>query len=164
MTELIRSWVFGLTGVAFINAIAMTLAPKGKSRAIVGLTCGLVTVVALIAPILDFDYEVYALHVTRLDTTLEERVEEILIGQERLADKIIRERSQAYILDKANSLDIVYLTIEVETAQSSYGVIYPQEIWLSGRYTEEQRQKLGDFLSGTFGIPAERQHWSVANE
>ena len=164
MTELIRSWVFGLTAVAFINAIAMSLTPKGKSRAVVGLTCGLVTVVALIAPILEFDYEAFALHMAGPEITLDERVAEMAIEQERLTDLIIRERSEAYILDKANSLDIADLTVRVDTTLSSYGVIYPYEVWLWGTYTNEQRQKLGDFLTGTFGIPAQRQHWSVAHE
>ena len=164
MTEFIRSWVMGLVSVAFINAIAMSLAPKGKSRAVVGLTCGLVTVVALIAPILDFDYEAHALHIAGPETTWDDWVDEMAIEQERLTNLIIRERSEAYILDKANSLDIADLTVRVDTITSSYGVIYPYEVWLTGAYTQEQRQKLGDFLTGIFGIPAQRQYWSVAHE
>ena len=164
MTDLIGSWVMGLASAAFINAIAMSLAPKGKSRAIVGLTCGLVTLVALIAPILEFDYEVHALHIAGPEITWDEWVDEMSIEQERLTNLIIRERSEAYILDKANSLDIAYLTVRVDTVTSSYGVIYPYEVWLTGAYTEEQQEKLGDFLTGIFGIPAQRQYWSVAYE
>ena len=164
MTELIGNWILGLAAVAFINALAMSLTPKGKSRAIVGLVCGLVTIVALVAPVLEFDYGAYALYMERPEIVLNHQVEEMEMEQERLTNLIIRERSEAYILDKANSLDIASLTIEVDTAQSAYGVIYPYAIWLMGTYTEEQRQKLGDFLAGTFGIPAERQYWSVADE
>jgi len=164
MTELIRAWLMGLTAAALINAVAMSLAPKGKQRAVVGLTCGLVTVIALVAPILDFDYEAYAFHMGEAEPVLERRLEEMEQAQERLTQAIIRERSEAYILDKANFLDIAGLAVAVETAISAYGVVYPYRVWLRGEITEEQRRALEHFLVGTFGIPAERQHWSVTDE
>jgi len=116
-----------------------------------------------VAPVLDFDYDAYALHLGGPDITWEERVMEMELLQERLQDGIIRERSEAYILDKANFLDMGDLTVRVETARSSYGVIYPYEVWLTGTYTEAQRREMEAFLAATFGISAPRQHWSVAN-
>jgi len=162
--ELIRIWVLGLTGAAFLAAIAMTLTPKGRPRSVVGLVAGLVTVVALIAPILEFDYAAFAQNVSGFEVSLEARTEEWELQQERLTSLIIRERSEAYILDKAESLGLVGLDIEVATARSPDGWHYPYRVWVSGTYTSSQQRALSEFLAGTFGIPAERQYWSEPNE
>ena len=160
MTEFIRLWIMGLTGAAFLAAIAMTLTPKGRPRAVVGLVSGLVTVVALIAPVLEFDYMAYARHMSDFQVSLEARSQEWETAQERLTSLIIRERSEAYILDKAESLGLVGLTVEVATAKSGDGWSYPYRVWISGDYSAEQQSALSEFLAGVFGIPAERQDWS----
>ena len=160
MTELIRAWIMGLTGAAFLGAIAMLLAPRGRVRAVVGLVSGLVAVVALIAPVLEFDYGAYARNVREFEVSLELRTREWEEAQERLTSLIIRERSEAYILDKAESLGLVGLDVEVATSRDRGGWIYPYRVWLSGAYSASQRSALSEFLAGTFGIPAERQYWS----
>ena len=162
MTELIRNWVLGLTAAAFIASLAMTLTPKGKIRAVVGLATGLMTIVALIAPVMDFDYAAYARHMAASDFVLESKIGEVEYAQERLTSLIIIQRSQAYILDKAESLGLSDLTVVVETMLDENRIPYPYEIWLTGPYTAEVQEILEHFLVGTFGIPTERQHWSLA--
>jgi len=158
--ELIRAWILGLTAAAFLASIAMTLAPKGRPRAVVGLVAGLVTVVALIAPILEFDYAAYARNVDAFEVSREGRNQEWEAVQERLTSRIISERSEAYIWDKAESLGLVGLDVAVETARDPDGWTIPYRVWISGEYSADQRRILSEFLAGTFGIPAERQHWS----
>ncbi|MCL2568651.1 MAG: hypothetical protein FWE12_04340 [Oscillospiraceae bacterium] len=164
MTELIRIWVLGLTGAAFLAAIAMTLTPKGRPRAVVGLVAGLGTIIALIAPIVEFDYAAFSQNIAGFESSLETRTAEWEVEQERLSSLIIRERSEAYILDKAESLGLVGLDIEVATARGSDGWLYPHRIWISGPHTQSQQSALSEFLTGTFGIPVERQYWSETNE
>ena len=160
MTELIRAWVLGLTGAAFLASLAMALTPRGRPRAVVGLVTGLVTVVALIAPVLEFDYAAYARNVHDFEQSLAARAEEWEAAQARVTSLIIRERSEAYILDKAESLGLVGLDVEVATARNAAGWIYPQRVWITGPYSADQQSELSAFLAVTFGIPAERQYWS----
>jgi len=164
MTELVRVWVLGLTGAAFLAAIAMTLTPKGRPRAVVGLVTGMVTIVALIAPILEFDYAAYGRNVGEFEASLEVRAREWEDARERLTSRIISERSEAYILDKAESLGLVGLDVEVATARDESGWLFPDRVWLTGHYSVEQRNALSEFLAGTLGIPAERQYWSESYE
>ena len=159
MTELIRSWILGLTGAAFLAAIAMSLTPKGRPRAVVGLVTGLVTIVALIAPVLEFDYAAYARHVEHFEVSLEARNQEWELTQERLTSRIIRERSEAYILDKAERLGLVGLDIEVATARSADGWLYPDRVWITGEISAAQQRELSAFLTKTFGIPTDSQFW-----
>ena len=160
MTELVRTWVMGLTAAAFLASIAMTLTPRGRPRAVVGLVAGLVTVVALIAPILEFDYVSYAGNREGLALDLEMRNEEWALRQEALTSRIIIERSEAYIWDKAESLGLVGLDIGVAVARDEAGWIRPDRVWISGVYTAAQQSALSEFLAETFGISAERQYWS----
>jgi len=163
MTELIRNWVIGLTATSFLTAIAIALTPKGRARAMTALVAGLVTIIALIAPILEFDYLAYAQNLAGFEASLELRVEEIQASQERLQASIISERSATYILDKAESVGLVDLDIYIQTRGSADGWAYPYAVFLTGTYTEEQRRTLEAYLTGTFGIPVERQIWSVAD-
>ena len=163
MTELIRSWIMGLTAAAFLGSIAMALTPKGRPRAVVALVAGLVTVVALIAPLMEFDPISYAQQVTALELSLDARMEEIEEAQERLTSLIISARSEAYILDKAESMGLVGLDIEVVTARNEAGWLFPDHVWITGTVSPAERRALSEFLAGTFGIPADRQYWSEEN-
>ena len=163
MTELLRNWILGLTAAAFLTAIAMALTPKGRARAATGLTAGLVTIVALLAPLMEFDYFAYAGNVEEFELSLDIRVQEMEAAQERLRARIISERIEAYILDKAESVGLSDLYIRVETARQPDGWHYPYAARLYGTYTAEQRRTLETYLAETFGIPRERQIWSVAD-
>jgi len=163
MAELIRNWILGLTGAAFLTAIAMSLAPRGRVRAVTGLVAGLVTIVALISPILEFDYTAHVGNTAHFEQSLDLRMQEMEAAQERLQARIISERSAAYIWDKAESVGLVDLYIQVETARHPEGFLYPYKVWLEGVPTEEQRRTVEAYLTEVFGIPVERQIWSVAD-
>lgn len=161
MTELIRNWVLGLTAASFITAIAMSITPKGRTRAATALVAGLVTIVVLVAPILDFDYTAYALHNPDFHISLELHTEEMQTASKSLQARIISERSRTYILDKAESVGLPDLDIRIQTKAGADGFVVPYAIYLTGHYNAEQRRTLEAYLVGTFGIPVKRQIWSV---
>jgi len=163
VTELIRNWVLGITAAAFITAIAMALTPKGRTRAAVALVAGLVTIVVLISPILEFDYAAHGVHLSDFQASLDLRQEEMETASKSLQARIISQRSLAYILDKAESVGLPDLDIRIQTKAGLDGFVVPYSIYLTGAYSEEQRRTLEAYLTGTFGIPIERQIWSVAD-
>jgi len=163
VTELIRGWVLGLTAASFITAIAMTIAPKGRTRAATALVSGLVTIVVLIAPILDFDHTVPMQDFTESEVSFTLAAEEMQNVSKSLQARIISERSMAYILDKAESVGLPNLDIRIQTKAGADGFVVPYAIYLTGDYTIEQRRTLEAYLVGTFGIPIQRQTWSVTD-
>ena len=163
MTELVRNWVLGLTAASFLTAIAMALTPKGRGRAATALVSGLVTIIVLVAPILEFDYHGFSQNILSFESSLELRAEEMEAVQESLQARIISERSATYILDKAKALGLADLEVEVATKVEAESFPTPYIVFLTGSYTEEQRRTLEAYLDGTFGIPAQRQIWSVAD-
>ena len=163
MTELIRNWILGLTAASFITAIAMAIAPKGRSRAATALVSGLVTIVVLLAPILDFDHTAHMAEFGEFEVSFTLAAEEMENASKSLQARIISERSMAYILDKAESVGLPNLDIRIQTKAGADGFVIPYAIYLTGVYTEEQKRTLEAYLAGTFGIPSERQTWSVTD-
>lgn len=163
MTELIRSWIIGLTAVAFLAGIAMAITPRGRVRMVVGFACGLVTIVALLAPILEFDDVAYARHTRQQSFDWQFRLDDLEVSQERLVEHIISEQTATYIWDKATQTGITNLDITVDLARTENGELYPYAVYLNGAFTAQQRTDLTKHISETFGISAENQHWSQQN-
>ena len=161
MSQLIQTWILGLVAASFLGAIALSVCPKGRVRAVLSLLAGLITLLALIAPILEFDFEAYAQNLAFQEVQLDNRMEEIAREQERLQSLIISEQSRTYIWDKAQSIGLSHMEIHVETRRSSIGEIYPYRVRFIGVFSEEQRMEMTDYVSRTFGISGERQQWET---
>lgn len=164
MTELVRSWVIGLTGMSLITAVVLTLTPKGKVRRIVTMVCGLGMVIALISPIMNFDYDSFALYMSDSTEELESYGAGLEETNERLTRSIIQERTAAYILDKAESIGVLDATFTVNTKMDDEGTWYPWEVTAEGTFTESQSSELVSYITGELGIPEERQYWSTDDE
>ena len=164
MGTLIQTWILGLVGASFLGAIALTVCPKGRVRAVVSLLAGLVTLIALVAPVLEFDFEAYAENLSFAEVQLDDRLEEVLREQERLQSLIISEQSRTYIWDKAQSIGLGDMEIHVETRRSPLGETYPYRVRLIGSYTPEQRVQLETYIGHTFGITTDRQGWETEVE
>ena len=65
MTELIRTWILGVAGAAVLTGLALCLTPKGRVHSVLRLVCGAVMVIALVAPVLRFDFSSYAMDLAR---------------------------------------------------------------------------------------------------
>ena len=164
MTEFIRTWVLGLAAAGMLGAVAMAVTPKGRTRAVVGLVCALVTIVAFIGPIVSFDYVAHARYLREYELALDMRMDDIDRSQERLTSLIISERTETYILDKAERLDMEDMNVQVEIANRGEGVFYPYAVWLEGTYSDQQKHTLAAYLTEILGIPPERQYWSDIDE
>lgn len=164
MTELIRSWVLGITGMSLVTSAVMALTPKGRVKKTVSLVCGLGMIVVLISPIMDFDYSSFAGYMTDYNFNLDGMGKKLDEENERLTRLIIQEETSAYILDKAKSAGAQNAKISVETKLDEDGAWYPWEVTVEGEFTIEQRVKIQSTIEGDLGIPAERQYWSTDDE
>ena len=63
--ELLRNWIFCVTGAAVLSAICINIVPSGRVKKTVQLVCGVVTLLCLAYPVTDgkldemgsFDFE-----------------------------------------------------------------------------------------------------------
>lgn len=164
MTELVRSWVMGITGVSLITGLVMSLTPKGRVRRIASLVCGIAMIATLISPVLSFEYDTYSQLLMDYNYNMDSYTENMEEENERLTRLIIQEDVSAYILDKAESLGLENVTVSVNTELDADGSWYPYEMWIEGDYSEAEMKELGNYIEAEFGIPAGRQYWSGINE
>lgn len=164
MAEALRSWILGLAGAAMVTAAAMTVTPEGKVKKIVGLICGLMMVIALLRPLVGFDYTSFSKYLTRYKNDAETFSSEIADENENLKSRIIEDKCEAYILDKGKSFGITDLTVIVTATWSEDGFWYPSGAKLMTNASTEARGKLGNSIEAELGIPQEELIWSMIDE
>ena len=160
MIGVLSEWVRSLAvGAVFCGAVLL-LAPEGKEKRAVKLTCTLMLTILLITPLRRLD----ARQLTELLTL--QRTEESRLTEDtdelsmEICSRIIREETEEYIWDAAQRLGIGKLGIRLRLKET-HGLPCPWSIELTGEVTASQKEKLALLLEGELGIPEERQTWSV---
>lgn len=164
MMEMVRTWLLGVTGSAFISSIAMALTPDGKIKKIVSLVCGFVMMTALISPLISFDFDSLSQYIVEYKNASEDYRINLEQENENLQRDIIEEESEAYILDKAIVLGIENCAVSVGTKKTEDSYWYPYKAEIDGAASESQREALSSYIEANLGIPAERQYWSGSDE
>ena len=163
MLEAIGQWLTGITCAALIAALAERLTPQGPVRRIVGLTCGLVLLTVLLAPILPLRGDALAGALTEYRLELED-YRQALEGESQAAMKsIIEEQCAAYIQDKADGLG-VSCAAEVETELTEEGWPMPRRVTVSGPLTQGQLEELAALIEAELAVPAEEQTYIIQEE
>ena len=99
MMELLRQWLVGVTCAAMIIALADSLTPSGTVRKVGKLVGGLVLLLAVLQPVLTFDYSAMAIAATDYQAAFGSYGLELEETDLDLMKTIIAERTGAYILD-----------------------------------------------------------------
>lgn len=130
---------------------------KGASDTLIRSVCGIYMAFILIAPLKNVDFSVYADYFSGFNEEADavvNRGEEMALSYQR---EIIKERIEAYILDKAVSLGAevsVFVTLS-DTAPPK-----PIKISVKGAVSPYVKSVLKAYLKEQFGIPEEAQTWT----
>ena len=147
-----RQWLLGVVLTAFAGGVARQLAPKGREQALVGLVCGLLLTLALLRPLAslegtepEWDWEGPS-QAALAETYRQE-------GQ-RAISAVIAEKTEAYILDKADRLGL-RCAVEVAVAAGESGIPLPDTVTVRGGYSAA----LAACIEEEVGVPPEKQIW-----
>jgi stage III sporulation protein AF len=164
MNEAIRDWIIGIAGAAMVSAAAQMMTPEGRVKRIVSLVCGMVTILALIRPLVGFDLGRFADYAARYRLEAEAVTADMNETEEKLTRRIIEEKSAAYILDKGKSLGITDLEARVTAVWNEDGYWVPESARLETDAGEGARRKLAETITAELGIPEEELSWSMKDE
>ena len=163
MTELIRTWLIGVTCAAMILALADGLAPKGSVKSICRLAGGVVLLFAAIGPVANME----EIELTQIADGYQSRAEEYRMALDRennsLYESIIAEKTAAYILDKAAELGL-QCRVSVTVGWESDGTARPAGVSLFGNWTQSQKETLSGVIESDLGIPAELQYFKETDD
>ena len=132
MMELLRQWLVGVTCAAMIIALADSLTPSGTVRKVGKLVGGLVLLLAVLQPVLTFDYSAMAIAATDYQAAFGAYDLELEETNLDLMKTIIAERTGAYILDKAEALGVPCERVTVTCTVGEDGVPYPSAVSITG--------------------------------
>ena len=147
-----RQWLLGVVLTAFAGGLARQLAPKGRERALVGLVCGLLLTLALLEPLAELEWAAAARDWP--GPAQEALAEAYRQDREEALSAVIAEKTEAYILDKADRLGL-RCAVEVAVSAGESGIPLPDAVTIRGGYSAA----LAACIEEEVGVPPEKQIW-----
>ena len=97
----IRSYMMSVTAASFLFGVISALFPKGKIKHILCFAGTLVMILTVLSPIIVLDASDIAQTIAELRIKTEEWESGVQLRNKELQGKIIKERSESYVLDRA---------------------------------------------------------------
>ncbi len=151
----IQEYLLAVTGAAIICSVVMRLMPKAGTAAAIGkMICGVFLAVTVISPLAKLELQYFDDITTDYRLEASKAVEE---GKQQAAaeyQKVIIEKTEAYILDEAQAMG---LTVQVTVSLSD--TFAPEKITLKGNASPYARKQLEAVIVRDLGIAKENQTW-----
>ncbi len=147
-------YVLSLVTAALIGGILTGILPENSGGKLIRLLCGVFLLTAVLQPAAALELPDLNAWLSDFDRDAQTAVRE---GEDYLAAekrRVIRQRLETYILDKAKDLGLT-LSVEVSLTEDDL----PRSARLTGDYTQEQKVSLTYILKTELGIPEARQQW-----
>lgn len=154
----VKGYLLGIFAAALICVLCTRLIKdKGAAGASAKMIAGLFLVFTVIRPIADLPgtdlvlwTEDFSKEASLIAAEGEARTKEAVAA-------VIKSRTQAYILDKAQALE---LQLQVEVVLSQDDLPVPERVHLSGKASPYARARLQQILEQDLGISKENQIWT----
>ena len=158
MMDLLRTWLFGLTAVSALLALAESLVTQEGIRRVLRLAGGVLMILVLLQPVVRMELGDLRFSPDALRQEAEALEEEYARQQEAALETGIEEELASYIWDKAQALGLsCQVRVTVETGAD--GIPVPRSVTVTGAYSED----LSEIIETDLGIPREQQNWQEAS-
>lgn len=154
----ISAYLLQVTAAAVICGIFKSLlGKKGGATGLVRLLCAVFMTVTVLSPLTNLDVAGWFTNFTEYGTLAQTVVEDAKLSAERELASDIKQRTEAYILDKAKSFG---MTVNVEVAVTAGTVPMPSGVRIIGPVAPYAKARLSSWLQEEMGIPLEDQEWA----
>ena len=153
-----KTYLLTVVAASFLYSLIANFLTNGKCKKILSFIGTLLMTVTVLSPLAKLDATKMSKAIAELQLETEEWKTGVDIQNRELIGVLIKQKSEAYVLDKAEAMEVA-LSLEI-TLQDDGGYPYPYRISIDGTWTEEEKHKLSIMISEDLGIPAERQEWN----
>ena len=153
----IKQYVISVTSAAIVCGVLNAMLKKGNMHALVKLLCGFFLAFTFLNPIGKLELRSLPDNSDPDYPPGSDMAEEGERYARNSIAEIIKEETRAYILDKANELD---LNLDVEILLSEDAIPIPKGVRITGQLSEYARQKMEAYLENDLGITKENQIWT----
>lgn len=155
--EAVREYILSVTAVAVICAIVQRLlSGKGMPAAMAKLLCGLLLTFAVIKPLTSFSIGDFSDWTADYETDASKAVAAGENSTRTALAQSIKSQAEAYILDKAASLNV---SVTVQVTVSDDDIPVPIKVTISGEASPYAKGRLQSIIEDDLGIAKEEQQW-----
>lgn len=155
--EGLNAWLVGVAGAAMIAAIAVALTPEGFARKVARFTGGLLLMLAVLGPVKELDLDELAGTLAKYRAQQQGAAEAMAAENEEGRKGIIEQEAAAYISDKAKSLGLSEVRVEVKCVMTEEGYPAPKEVYVAAAGDGEAWKALQKAITADFAIEESRQ-------
>ena len=154
----IRQYLFSVIAAAILCGIAAGLSGnRGSQSKIIKLLCGLFLGITVISPLAKIEFDDFSAYMGDISLDGQAAVDYgAQIALDALSESI-KSQTEAYILDKAISLD---LELEVEVTLNENDPPLPDSVSLKGSVSPFAKKKMITWIEDDLGIPEDKQRWT----
>ncbi len=152
--DTIRDYLISITAAAIITGLAAVLTKNsGSISSIIKLLAGLFMTVTILTPIIQLPLSSFQLYLDEISYDADYASTAGKSAADEEIEKIIIERTRAYILDKADDFG-AGLDVDVIVKD-----LIPCSVNISGPVSPSAKSQLSRYISENLGIPLEAQNW-----
>ena len=152
-----KAYILGIVAAGIVSAVVGCLVngktPTGK---IIRLLCGVLITTSVVAPLGQASFQNVSDFWNSVNLDASDYVAHGELAAKQEHDAIIKEASEAYILDKAARMGLD-IAVEVELDDSKDSI--PCKITVSGALSPYAKSVLSEYIAEQLGIPKESQRW-----
>ena len=152
-----KEYIFSIIAAAIITAIVGSLV-SGKTSAgkLIHLLTGTLMVVTVIAPLTQVSFENISEFWNNTAFDADSYVSQGEAAATQALNTIIKDRFEAYILDKATRMGLE-IAVEVDFDGSNDSI--PSQVTINGALSPYAKGVLSEYITDHLGIPKECQNW-----
>ncbi len=157
MSEGLRSYLLSVVSACLLLTLIGIVLPDNRFRKLASVAGSLLVVMTVVSPVLSLNPDQIAQTVSDFLVETETARTQVKVSDRDLLSDIIKQRCEAYILDKASDMG---LELQVEVVLSETGEYpYPTAVKIEGSMTPEEHRILSRYISEELGLPREQQEW-----
>ena len=157
MTESFRAYLLAIAAVAMAVSLSTALIRGKAIRKAIRLSGGIVLILVVLGPMVKANLDSFGQYLSGVILEQDALRSGIEVKNKDIMARIIQEKTEAYILDKAEALGAeIQVTVTVEEGQD---YPYPAAATIEGFLTDAQQATLAEDLERSLAIPKERQEF-----
>ncbi len=157
LMENLKAYLLGIAAVAMAVSMAAALLREDALKKAVRLAGGMVLVLVVLGPLVRTNLDAFGQYLSKIQMDQDALASGIEVEDKALMARIIQDKTEAYILDKAEALGAeVQVTVVME---KGVDYPYPGAVTVEGVLTAAQRSALSADLEQSLAIPRERQEF-----
>ncbi len=154
----VQTYLISVISAAIIVSIAILLTKdNGMISVVVKIMSGLILSITIIKPLISQGYFDFTQYIADVGIEAESYIDSGKITADTQWQKIIKDRVEAYIFDKATALGLD-LTVNVRLSENDPYI--PVSVSLAGSVSPYTKSSLSQIIENELGIPKENQEWN----